>query len=63
MIIEYTTFYQSTIPANAEIGDCWRNINNVNDFYRWSGTKWIKIKDNDALKDIIAKYYSGTSSL
>lgn len=48
------TFYQTTAPTAEGVGDFWVDSNDGNKLYRWSGSSWVNIQDDeitDAITD------------
>lgn len=39
------SFYQTSAPASASVGDLWFDTDDGNKQYRWSGSAWIAVQD------------------
>ncbi|MBM3283177.1 hypothetical protein FJY90_02890 [Candidatus Gottesmanbacteria bacterium] len=42
-----TTFYQTSAPTAEGVGDLWIDTDDGNKLYRWSGSAWVEIQDDD----------------
>ncbi len=46
------TFYQTTAPTAEGVGDLWVDTDDGNLLYRWSGSVWVAVQDDDIAQAI-----------
>ena len=50
--LSVTTFRQASAPTATQIGDLWIDSDDGDRLYRWSGTAWVDVQDDDIAQAI-----------